>query len=204
MSVFHDFELLRWVQFNCSLCVNFLDQTTALISLWELWDTNQNGLNVHLVSIRWHRLHLLIINWKAFKTSCTRLPFTGLERSLWSSIISVTMGFVWLNNSQIDFNDNNKPHLPAFQQTWPARHIYPLTQTRSIATGKRGLPQPDIQSLHPQKITTATTTIIKYNNTFYKAPFLTRAHRASQWLTTFIIQNRPTQIPQTHWVKQVI
>ena len=165
MSVFHDFELLRWCSLilRCALIV--LNRTIVWISLWEekslllfrvlinsivCWFSsvgraNRNtrsrqpngnrapgwrhgwrphnrpvlstsrvvgreaeGVTVHFVSTRWHRLHLIIINSKSFKTSSTRFTFTGLESSLCSSIDFVSVGFVCLNNSQIDFNDSNK------------------------------------------------------------------------------------------------
>ena len=35
LCMFHDFELLRYVQFSSSLCVNLQDRMTALISHWD-------------------------------------------------------------------------------------------------------------------------------------------------------------------------
>ena len=35
VCVFHDFELLRYVQFSSSLCVNVSDRRTAFISRWD-------------------------------------------------------------------------------------------------------------------------------------------------------------------------
>jgi len=35
VCVFRDIELLRYIQFNSSLCVNVKDQTADLISRWD-------------------------------------------------------------------------------------------------------------------------------------------------------------------------